>query len=333
MLDFLPNATAFQIGPLTIGWYGIGYAVGLVAAYLVMARLARRAGEDEEILLNGLIIVAFAALIGGRAYHVIDQWDNLYKDHIERIFLPPYSGLGVYGGIITGTIAAYLYARWKHVPFLRWADIVAPGLFTMQAIARWGNFFNQELYGSPTTLPWGIPIDCAHRIVDFPCGTAFPETTRFHPLFLYESLSGLIGLLVLVWIGYHLRPRLRVGDLLLVFFVWYGTTRFVLETLRHDNWTFFGIPTAQVVSIGIVVPALVILAWRHRRGHALDDPPTHPEVATWGALGRPVEASVSPDADGATTDDTDDDWAPDVPLGADPDALDPSDSGPDPTPA
>src|SRR5215470_5776047 len=125
MLDFIPSSTAFQIGPLTIGWYGLGYAVGLVAAYFVMSRLARRAGEDEEILLNGLIIVAFAALIGGRAYHVIDQWDNLYKDHIERIFLPPYSGLGVYGGIITGTIAAWLYARWKHVPFLRWADIVA----------------------------------------------------------------------------------------------------------------------------------------------------------------------------------------------------------------
>ncbi len=102
---------------------------------------------------------------------------------------------------------------------------------------------------------------------------------------------------MLVWIGYHLRPRLRVGDLLLVFFVWYGTTRFILETLRHDNWTFFGIPTAQVVSIGIIVPALVILAWRHRRGHPLDDPPTHPEVATWGALGRPVEVAAGSDED------------------------------------
>jgi len=291
MLDFLPSSTAFQIGPITIGWYGIGYAVGLAAAYLVMAALARRAGEDVEILGNGMIIVALAALIGGRAYHVIDQWDNLYRDHIERIFLPPYSGLGVYGGIITGTIAAFLYARYKRVPFLRWADIVAPGLFTMQAIARWGNFFNQELYGPPTTLPWGIPIDAAHRIAAYPI-TQFPESTRFHPLFLYESLAGLTGLLVLVWMGYHLRPRLRPGDLLLSFFVWYGIVRFALETLRADNWTFFGIPTAQVVSAAIVIPAVLILAWRHRPAHPDDDPPTHPDVAIWGSLGR---ATVMPE--------------------------------------
>jgi phosphatidylglycerol---prolipoprotein diacylglyceryl transferase len=300
--DFLPNATALQLGPLTIGWYGIGYAVGLAAAYLVMSRLARRAGEDVEILGNGMIIVAVAALIGGRAYHVIDQWDALYRDHIERIFLPPYSGLGVYGGIVTGVIAAYLYARYKRVPFLRWADIIAPGLFTMQAIARWGNFFNQELYGPPTTVPWGIPIDCAHRIADYPCA-AFPlETTRFHPLFLYESLSGLIGLLVLVWIGYHLRPRLRPGDLLLVFFIWYGLVRFLLETFRHDNWTFFGVPTAQVVSIAFVIPAVLILAWRHRPGHPDDDPPTHPEGATWGAAGRPGEPPDDLEASDATDD-------------------------------
>ena len=101
MLDFTPDPIALQLGPLPVYWYGIGYAVGLAAAYLVMSRLARRAGEDADILGNGLIIVAIAALIGGRAYHVIDQW-ALYKDDPIKIFLPPYSGLGVYGGIITG---------------------------------------------------------------------------------------------------------------------------------------------------------------------------------------------------------------------------------------
>ena len=142
MLDFTPDPIAFTIGPLPVYWYGIGYALGLAAAYLVMVRLARRAGEDDEILGNGMIVVAVAALIGGRLYHVIDQW-ALYKDDLIKIIQPPYSGLGVYGGIVTGTIAAFLYARYKKVPCLRWADIVAPGLFTMQAIARWGNFFNQ----------------------------------------------------------------------------------------------------------------------------------------------------------------------------------------------
>src|SRR6185369_6125514 len=288
MLDLLPNPIAIQLGPLPVYWYGIGYAVGLATAYLVMVRLARRAGEDADILGNGIIVVAIAALIGGRAYHVIDQW-ALYQDDPIKIFLPPYSGLGVYGGIVTGTIAAFAYARYKKVPFLRWADIIAPGLFVMQAIARWGNFFNQELYGPPTTLPWGIPIDCAHRIAAYPCGSAYPESTLFHPLFLYESLSGVVGAIALIWLGFHARKSLRPGDLLLLFFVWYGIVRFVLETFRNDNWTFFGVPTAQIVSLLFVIPSLLMLAWRHRRDHPLDDPPSRPEVATWGAIGRPVE--------------------------------------------
>jgi phosphatidylglycerol:prolipoprotein diacylglycerol transferase len=307
MLNFTPDPIAFQIGPIPVYWYGIGYALGLAAAYLVMVRLARRAGENAEILGNGIIIVAVAALIGGRAYHVIDQW-ALYQNDPIKIFLPPYSGLGVYGGIATGTVAAFLYARYKGVPFLRWADIVAPGLFVMQAIARWGNFFNQELYGTPTTLPWGIPIDCAHRLQDvYPCETFPFDTTRFHPLFLYESLSGLIGAIALIWIGFHLRKRLRPGDLLLLFFVWYGLVRFALETFRQDNWTFFGIPTAQIVSMLFVIPALVILAWRHRRGHPLDDPPSNPAVATWGAIGRPVDPdAAAPDGDEGYDDEDDD---------------------------
>jgi phosphatidylglycerol---prolipoprotein diacylglyceryl transferase len=316
MLGFTPDPIAIQLGPIPVYWYGIGYALGLAAAYLVMVRLARRAGEDAEILANAMIVVAVAALIGGRLYHVIDQW-ALYQDDPIKIILPPYSGLGVYGGIATGTIAAFLYARWKRLPFLRWADIVAPGLFVMQAIARWGNFFNQELYGTPTQVPWGIPIDCAHRVAAYAC-PAYPESTLFHPLFLYESVSGLVGAAVLIWLGFHARARLRPGDLLLLFFVWYGLVRFVLETFRQDNWTFFGVPTAQIVSLLFVVPALVILAWRHRPGHPLDDPPSHPDGATWGALGRPVEPGVGNetiDEDVETDDDEPD--KPDEPDDAD----------------
>ena len=232
MLDFTPDPIAIQLGPLPVYWYGIGYALGLAAAYLVMVRLARRAGEDAEILGNGIIIVAVAALIGGRAYHVIDQW-ALYKDDPIKIFLPPYSGLGVYGGIVTGTIAAFLYARYKKVPFLRWADIVAPGLFVMQAIARWGNFFNQELYGSPTTLPWGIPIDCAHRIAGLPVRRAFPlETTRFHPCSCTSRCRGCSARSCSSGSASTLRKRLRPGDLLLVFFIWYGARALRLETFR-----------------------------------------------------------------------------------------------------
>ena len=306
MIDFVPNPVAIQIGSIPIYWYGIGYALGLAAVVLVVTDQAKRMRLDTRIIGNGLLVVAIAALVGGRLYHVIDQW-SLYQDDPIKIILPPYSGLGVYGGIALGTIAAFLYARWKGVPFLRWADIVAPGLFVMQAIARWGNFFNQELYGTPTTLPWGIPIDCIHRIAAYPCETYPFETTFFHPLFLYESLSGLLGALFLIWLGFHTRKRLRPGDLILVFLVWYGLVRFVLETFRQDNWTFFGVPTAQIVSMLFVIPALLILAWRHRPGHPLDDPASHPVGATWGALGRPFEPGEFDDDDEDDEDEYDDD--------------------------
>ena len=166
----------------------------------------------------------------------------------------------------------------------------------MQAIARWGNFFNQELYGSPTTLPWGIPIDCAHRIAgaafDYTCAV-LPETTRFHPLFLYESLSGALGAIVLIWLGFHARKRLRPGDLLLVFFIWYGAVRFALEAFREGNWTFFGVPTAQIVSALFILGALVILFWRHRSGAAARRPghlPGGPDMGRHRAAGRPRRA-------------------------------------------
>ena len=292
MLDFTPNAIAVQLGPFPVYWYGIGYAIGLAAAYQVLVRLARRAGEDPDVVGNGMIVVAIAALIGGRAYHVIDQW-VLYKDNLLKIVLPPYTGLGVYGGIAVGLIAVILYARRLRQPIWRWADIIAPALFTMQAIARWGNFFNQELYGSPTTLPWGIPIQCAHRIEAYACPPGSdPAATlgqHFQPLFLYESLSGVLGAAVLIWIGFRYRDRLRPGDLALTFFIWYGVVRFALETQRQDNWTFFGVPMAQIVSLLFVVPALALLFWRHRDRDLVDDPPTHPEAATWGAPGRAQE--------------------------------------------
>ena len=277
MIDITPDPVFLRILGFPIYWYGIAYAVGLAAVYFVVTREARFRGLDESIIGNGMVIIAVAALIGGRLYHVIDQW-HLYQDHPITAFLPltvqpdgsyafsGFTGLGVPGGIVTGTLAGWLYVRRTHQRFTQWADVVAPGLFVMQAIGRWGNFFNQELYGPPTNLPWGIRIDCAHRIADFPC-TEFPlETTHFHPLFLYESLSGIVGAIVLIWLARRWSSRLVSGDLLLIFFVWYGLTRFVLETLRHDNWTFFGVPVAQIVTLGFILVGLVGLWYRHGRG-------------------------------------------------------------------
>jgi phosphatidylglycerol:prolipoprotein diacylglycerol transferase len=285
VIDLTPSPIAFSIGPLAVHWYGIAYALGLAAAYLVISREARWRGLDVGLLPNGMIVVAIAALIGGRLYHVIDQW-QLYKDDLLRIVLPPYSGLGVYGGIIAGVAVAYGYARWKRQPFLAWADAVAPGLFVMQAIARWGNFFNQELYGSPTNLPWGIAIQCQYRTQGYECPPGSdPLATlgqHFHPMFLYESLSGLVGAIALIWIARRFADRIRTGDLLLVFFIWYGAVRFAVESLKADNWRLFGIPTAQIVAAITVLGAAAILVGRHARSSGMGlpasagDPPPGP---------------------------------------------------------
>jgi phosphatidylglycerol:prolipoprotein diacylglycerol transferase len=265
MIDWMPNAVAIQLGPLPLYWYGIAYAVGLFGAYTIIASQARRFGEKASIIGNGLIIVAVAALIGGRLYHVIDQW-ALYKDDLLKIVLPPYSGLGIFGGFVTGAIAVLFLVRYHRVSFWRWADIIAPGIFFMQAAGRVGNFFNQELYGPPTSLPWGIAIDCAHRVVEYPCTTFPVASTHFHPLFLYESLSGLLAVAVLIWLSTRPRPWLRVGDLAAIMLIWIGGVRFLIEFLRIGNWRLADIPTAQLFGAAFVLIGVALLVLHRVQG-------------------------------------------------------------------
>jgi phosphatidylglycerol:prolipoprotein diacylglycerol transferase len=271
MIDWTPSAVAIQLGPFPLYWYGIAYAAGLAGAYAIMVRQARRFGQDPSIIGNGLIVIAIAALAGGRLYHVIDQW-QLYQDDLLRIVLPPYSGLGVFGGFVTGTIAFIALTRYYRVSAWRWADIVAPGLFVMQAVGRWGNFFNQELYGPPTSLPWGIAIDCAHRVVEYPCETYSLAATHFHPLFLYESLSAIVGLAVILWLSRRPRSWLRVGDLLPITVIWIGAARFLLEFLRIGNWRLADIPTAQIFGVGFVIVGIAVLVIRHRQDAPILEP-------------------------------------------------------------
>ncbi|WP_214400979.1 prolipoprotein diacylglyceryl transferase [Pseudonocardia lacus] len=264
-IPFTPDPVAFWIGGFPVQWYGVGYLVGLVGLYVVVVREARRRGLDTRIVDRGLAVVTIAGFAGARIYHVVDQWDRYAADPLA-IVLPPYAGLGVFGAIIGGGLAMVVVMRLWGQSFWRWADVVAPGAFVLQAAARWGNFFNQELYGPPTDLPWGIAIGCEHRVPQWPC-TTYPEaTTGFQPLFLYESISGVVGAVVLLWVARRWGARMRPGDLFLAWIVWYSVVRFGLETLRVNNWTVGGVPTAMIVSAALVVGALAVLAWRHRPG-------------------------------------------------------------------
>ena len=295
MIDFTPNPIALAIGSIEIRWYGIGYIAAILAGTWLTFRLARQRGEPTERIIDGLIILAIAALIGGRAYHVIDQW-AYYKDHLAQIVLPPYSGLGIYGGLFTGMLALIWYVRRHKLNFWRWGDIIVPGVLLAQAVGRWGNFMNQELYGPPTNLPWGIAIECQYRVTEFACpGT--PANAHFIPLFFYESVLSLLGVFVMLflWRRFTAKGRLLIaGDVGLLYFVWYGVERSLLETLRSGwNWTFFGLATAQLVGLGAAAAAIVAILVRHwwvRRHRA----PAEPASATIETTAVPSAAEPSP---------------------------------------
>ncbi|RLT26010.1 MAG: prolipoprotein diacylglyceryl transferase [Chloroflexi bacterium] len=262
MLPIPPDSIIVSLGPIVLRWYGVLYAVGLLVAYQFMVREARRRKLNVDLIINGMIIISIAALAGGRLYHVIDAWDR-YSANPLGALIPPYEGLGAPGGIITGTIAlAVVLRRWRQSPW-GWVDVVGPAILVMQAIARWGNWFNQELYGLPTDLPWGLAVDCAHRTYDTTC-TALGEGARFHPLFLYESLSGALGALVLPALGQRLRGRIAPGMIGLAAIAWYAVTRLLLEGLRLDNWKVGGVPTATLVMGGVLLVTLLVAAWRAR---------------------------------------------------------------------
>lgn len=280
-MNILPDPVLLRIGPLTIYWYGVIIVLGLLAGAYVATWEARRKGENPEHVWNAILVVAILGLIGARLYHVFSSpqgtnigWDY-YRQHPAEILYVWQGGLGIYGAVAAGLIGAWLYARVYKLDFLKWLDIVAPGMFLGQAIGRWGNFFNQELYGYPTTISWGIPISAENRLPMFPIDQ-YPVSTYFHPTFLYESLWNLGGFLFLLWLSRRFRDRLLKGDLILLWGVLYGLGRTLVEFQRPDAWMLVqfaepvawwpgeGIATAQAIGLGLMVVCGVLVIVRRR---------------------------------------------------------------------
>jgi phosphatidylglycerol:prolipoprotein diacylglycerol transferase len=263
LIDVTPPS-GFDVGPIRLGFYGLGFVLAVAVMILVSRSEARRKGIDPALVTSAVLVVAIFALVGARLYHVVGEWST-YADDPLRAILPPYAGLGLYGGIIGAAIGIWLFLRGKAIPLSRALDIVVPGTLFAQGIARWGNFFNQELYGPPTDLPWGITIDCAHRLAQYPCSTYPAATTAFHPLFFYESILTITGGFIALGLSRRLGDRLRDGDLASFWMIWYGSVRIVLETFREGwNWTLLGVPTAMLVGAVLILIGVATILWRHR---------------------------------------------------------------------
>ncbi|MFH2104404.1 MAG: prolipoprotein diacylglyceryl transferase [Chloroflexota bacterium] len=250
-----------------IYFYGILITLGVIAAATLGHFEAKRRGQDTEIIWDALFWVVLAGIIGARLWHVFTPTQTLveeqnittmyYLTHPLDIINIRKGGLGIPGAIIGGAIALWLYSRKKKIAFLAWADIIAPGVALAQAIGRWGNFFNQELYGSPTNLPWKIAIDPIHRL------SGFESFEYFHPLFLYESLWNFMNMAILLWLARKFADRMKEGDLLLIFSGFYAIGRFFLDFLRLDYAVVGGININQTIMAVIALVAIGLLLWRH----------------------------------------------------------------------
>jgi phosphatidylglycerol---prolipoprotein diacylglyceryl transferase len=256
--------------PITIGsfhyvfaFYGFILMFGAVAGAWLASRSAKQRGHDPEIVWDLLVWLIIAGVVGARLWHILlpsktSIYDTMhYLTHPIDAINVRNGGLGIPGAVIGGVIALYFYSRKHKLNFAEWADIAAPALALGQAIGRWGNFFNQELYGAPTNLPWAIYIEPLKRMA------GFKDVEYFHPLFLYESIYNLANMFFLLWLGKRFKDRLKTGDIFLVYLVIYPIGRFFLDFLRLDIAVVGNINFNQTLMLIIAIAASAVLVWRH----------------------------------------------------------------------
>jgi prolipoprotein diacylglyceryl transferase len=220
-----PPNNGIEIGPLFVHAYGLAYVAALFAAVAITSRRWERAGGDRGLVQEVALWGFPAGLIGGRLYFLATSWDQV-PDHWWGPFAIWQGGLGIWGGIAAGTLAGVLVLRRRGADIPSFLDAAAPALLVAQAIGRVGNYFNQELFGGPTNLPWAIHIDLANR----PAG--YEQFTTFHPTFLYELIWNLALAAALVWLGHH--RRVRAPGLFALYVAGYSLGRIGEELLRVD---------------------------------------------------------------------------------------------------
>jgi len=258
---------------LTIHAYALCILVGIIAAiWLTSYRLTKRGGEPGIVLDVALWAVLFG-IVGARIFHVLTHPDDYFGAGKEfvKVFFIWEGGLAIFGALLFGALGVWVGCYFAKLRFFSFADALIPGLLLAQAFGRLGNYFNHELFGQPTDLPWGLEIESTNQA--FPLG--LPEGTLFHPTFAYEMIWNLAGIVVLLLI--ERKMRLRWGKMLGLYLIWYGVGRSVFETIRLDpSEVFLGIRTNVWAAFAAVLLGIIILVVQSRRHPGVEPGPYKP---------------------------------------------------------
>jgi prolipoprotein diacylglyceryl transferase len=292
----------FNIGPLTIHTYALCILAGIVAAVIITQRRLGRRGAQPGVVIDIVIWAVPIGIIGARFYHVLTHGSDYFFPgaNLWNVFAIWDGGNALYGSLLGGAIGAYIGCRRHGVRFWSFADALAPAMLVAQSLGRFGNYFNHELFGLPTTLPWGLQIESTN--VAFPPG--LPAGTLFHPLFLYEIIWNLIG--VGIVLAFERRFVLRWGRAFGVYLIWYGLGRSWLEAIRIDPTSdvFLGIPANIWASFLAVIVGIVLVVVQSRRHPGLEPSIYRPgwtprEIPTTGKADKPAEETSGSVADAA----------------------------------
>ncbi|MEW5828734.1 MAG: prolipoprotein diacylglyceryl transferase [Chloroflexota bacterium] len=238
MID--PIIFSFDIGPLTLTlrWYGVLVMLGVVVGSWVAERELTRRGENGEHIWNALVWMLPAGVIGARLWYVVNATLGGSKHYLEnplQILNTLEGGLHIFGGLLFGAVVMYFYVKRHNLDLWLLLDVAAPVTLIGQAVARPANFINQELYGQPTTLPWGIPIEAQHRLPQYSDMALYPESTRFHPAFAYEMLWNFVTAGALLWLARKFPEKFKPGAMFGWWLVLAGVGRVIIEAFRPDQ--------------------------------------------------------------------------------------------------
>ncbi len=259
--SFLPNPILFSLGPLTVHWYGLFLVLGMIGGIITAWRLSSFYGISKDRVLDLAIWLIIGGLLGARIYELFLEFPYYYQ-HPAAAFKFWEGGLAIHGAIIGGAIALFLFAGRYRLPIIRLGALSVAGVALGQAIGRWGNWFNQELFGLPTKLPWGIPIAETNR------PWQYINETFFQPTFLYESLGCLLIFIFLIFLNYRWKKELddkKSGLIIISYLTLYSLLRFNLEFIKVDATPMlFGWRWPQIMSLIIITASLVYLLINYR---------------------------------------------------------------------